>query len=546
MSGGDALEDQMDANRRRSAALARVRALFVHQPIFRDLQLNRTAFFQVTDFLKPLHPSLIDDIAQCFIDSGSVPFQDADVLVSIADRSSGPITHAVSCLTGVPYTLANWYPLGSPGEIEVEKMGGFSGTGVVYLNGIRSRHQKAIIVMDVLKTGTTAANLVKALQSHGVKVIHCVFATELIEAEGRKVEVFADIPITTLIPIHLRGECTKEATWSWGSTSPQHQQQQASHALGSPSPSITAGNLNTSARGPLPTTAAGGVSPRGGATGAGTHFSPNRSMTPALTNSGTSGAATPTPVLVSESVIDPIPRQLPSLLKIIRKMDPESLRQKLERVAATFIHIPIHNNPQLSYPYSFFTLTDFIPVMPASLVEDMADLMVYYGDIERCDVLVSEADRGGGPLVQAVAMRTNRPYVLANWYASGEGLGAASKVQVGFSGEGNIVVNGIGRGQRCTFVDDMLSSGGTAEGVLKSIEALGGIPVEAIFISEKLYPPAPVNKTANSNGKVTAVGLPQRKGKRRLAAIWPHLDITTVIQFVASGERTSAPLHEVG
>ena len=487
------MADNMSTTERLDEALRRVRSIFVGQPIFRDLQCRRTAFFSVTDFLKPIDAVLVDDIAQCMV--SKVDFKTCDVIVSVADRTSGPLTHQVSVLTGVPYTLANWYPHGSPGEIEIEHCAGFNGDGLVFLNGLRRNHNKAIIIMDVLKSGATAGNLVSGLERHGVQVVHCVFATEIVEAGGRRHSALMDIPITTLVPIHMRGECTKEAHIKDDGRFPRSVTPTKNSIQRSNSPSST---------------------PRGTALDSPRSRSPPRTLDPSL---------------VGASLV---PRTVPSIIRVIKKMDNATLRAKVDRVAATFLHIPIHNNPHLSYPYSFFTLTDFVPLMQPSLVEDMADLCVYYGDFERCDLIVSEADRGGGPLAQAVSMRTNKPFVLANWYSSGEGLGAASRVQVGFSGQGNIVVNGVSPGQRCTFLDDMLSSGGTAEGVLRSIVALGGIPIEGVFISEKLYPPSADQR------------LPVRKGKNRLLGIWAHLEVTTVVQFVAEGERTRAPLTQVG
>jgi adenine phosphoribosyltransferase len=228
------------------------------------------------------------------------------------------------------------------------------------------------------------------------------------------------------------------------------------------------------------------------------------------------------------------PRPLASLVGAIKKMSQEQLSAKMERVGRTFVGVPINRNERLSYPYSFFALTDFLPALEPQLVEDMADICVYFGDFTRADVLVSEADRGGGPLIQAVAVRTNLRYVLANWYPSGEGIGATSDAQVGFSGEGRIIVNGVKAEDRCIFVDDMLSSGGTAEGVLRSLVLLGGIPVEGVFISEKLYP-------AQQPG-----GLPERKGKARLNSSFPHFKVTTAVQFIAEGDFTVAPQSRVG
>lgn len=458
-----------------SAAAARERVVdhFVRVPIVRDNRGRPAAFFGVTDFTTPIDCGVVEDMAEAMVAEfvQGHPFESAndtpaaaggssgggdatmlppvDLVVSIADRSSGPLAHAVARRLGVPYSLANWYPIGSPGEVPIEQCAGFSGSGVIYLNGVK-RGNRVWIVMDVLKTGATAANLAKGVAAAGGHLVQLSFGCELLEYEGRGV-LGEQHSVHCLVGVHLRGEETKEG---------------------------------------------------GGA---------------------------------SRAIVNP-PKRAPvtSQISLLKQMSPELVQEKIARVTATFVGVPIHRNPHLSYPYSFFALTDFVPVLAPQLVEDMADLCIFYGDFTRCDVIVSEADRGGGPLVQACSVRTGLPYVLANWYPSGEGVGASSAAQVGFSGEGRIVLNGVRSEDRCIFVDDMLSSGGTAEGVVKSIVQLGGVPVEGVFISEKLYPPK------------KAGGLPDRKGKARLNSIFPHFDVTTVAQFVAEGDMTKAPPNRIG
>jgi len=426
------------------AVLARLRDQFADQPIHRDASGNPTAFFDVTDFTTPIRAEVIEDMATAIVQT--VPgLSDIDLVVSIADRSSGALSHAVALRLKVPYSLANWYPDGSPGEIEVERSKGFSGHGVVYLNGIK-KGKRVLLVMDVMKTGSTSLKLIQAVQSVGATVVAAAYGCEVLEFGAR--EKFPEVPIYSMVTVKMQGEMTKE-----GSSLP-----------------------------------------------------PTRHPAP----------------------------HVESRIAQIKKMPKQELEAKMERVTKTFVGVPIQRNPLLSYPYSFFPLTDFVPALDPEIVEDMADLCVYYGDFSNCDVLVSEADRGGGPLVQACALRTDLPYVLANWAPSGDGVGAASSAQVGFSGEGRIVVNGIKAETRCLFVDDMLSSGGTAEGVLKALVQLGGVPVEGVFISEKLYPPK------------QAGDLPFRKGKARLNEIFPHFKVTTVAQFIAEGDMTKAPSNRVG
>jgi adenine/guanine phosphoribosyltransferase-like PRPP-binding protein len=460
-------------------ALCRVRDQFAKQPICQDGDTAPRVYFNITDFAAPLSHTVIDDIAACMADA--VQFGHADAVVSIADRSSGCIAHEVARLAGLPYTLANWYPAGMPGEVQVQPCAGFSGGGHIWLNGLK-RGKKVVVVLDILKTGRTAGNIVTACLRAGCVVTNVVFAGELVEYGGREHPELCEHDVSSLVRVHVRGERTKEV----------HEDDTF-----------------------LPTTAAAAA-----------------------------GGSAPTPARIAALIdgndalrvaelraVDP----RSAAIRALRQATAQERAAKMSKITSAFVNIPIVNNPELcEYPYCFFQLTDFNPMMVPDVVEEMADLMVMLADFERCDVIVSEADRGGAPLAQAVARRTGRPFVLANWYPLGEGIGASTSVNVGFSGDGSVHLNGISEGDRCIFVDDMLSSGGTAEGVLGSIVKLGGIPVECVFASEKLYPPK------------TAASLPFRKGIDRLATAYPQVTMTTLVQFVVQGARTFAPHERIG
>ena len=124
--------------------------------------------------------------------------------------------------------------------------------------------------------------------------------------------------------------------------------------------------------------------------------------------------------------------------------------------------------------------------MESALIEDMADLLVHYGDFENIDLIVSEADRGGGPLTHAISMRTNISYTLANWYPSGGPGELRVAASVGFSGNGFIFLNGIKKGQRIILVDDLLSSGGTAIALIQAILKGGATVEQGLFVAEKV------------------------------------------------------------
>jgi len=179
-----------------------------------------------------------------------------------------------------------------------------------------------------------------------------------------------------------------------------------------------------------------------------------------------------------------------SKIKLIKSLTKKEIEKKIDRIKKTFIGIPIIKGKN-GYPYSLFSLTDFRPAMKPQLIEDMADILVYYGDFANADIIVSEADRGGGPLTHAVSVRTNLPYTLANWYPTGVEGSISVKASTGFSGEGVINLNGVEKGQKAILVDDIISSGGTAIALIECIQKAGARVIEALFVGEK----------ANLNGR---------------------------------------------
>jgi adenine phosphoribosyltransferase len=131
------------------------------------------------------------------------------------------------------------------------------------------------------------------------------------------------------------------------------------------------------------------------------------------------------------------------------------------------------------------------------------------------NLIVSEADRGGGPLTQSIALKTGIPYTLANWYPTSAPEAQFVGASVGFSGQGSISVYGIEAGKKVILVDDLLSSGGTSEGLIKAILEAGATIDEALFVGEK------VNKN----------------GRQLLAKEFPNIKVTSLVRFISEIEN---------
>ena len=211
------------------------------------------------------------------------------------------------------------------------------------------------------------------------------------------------------------------------------------------------------------------------------------------------------------------------LIERIKHLSPREILAKTNRVRESFIRIPIYeglDHEGHSYPYSFFELTADKPFR-ASLFEDAADLIIHSHpeSFENADIILSEGDRGGGPLSQAIGRKTNIPVALANWHKEiPDGLPdvIVVKTEVGFSGVGYIVVSGIKPGQRVVIVDDLLSTGGTAEALIKAIQKAGAYVEEIFFVGEK------VNKN----------------GRNYLNQLFQNINITSLVRFIGEIENS--------
>lgn len=189
-----------------------------------------------------------------------------------------------------------------------------------------------------------------------------------------------------------------------------------------------------------------------------------------------------------------------------------SYNEKVDRTLSSFVGVSIKQTP-LGYPYCNFALTDFCPQLAPQLVEDMAECCVMIGNFDEADVIVSESDRGGGPLVHACATRSGLPYCLANWYDLSDGATAntSTTTEIGFAGSGTIYVHGLQPGLKVMVVDDMLSSGGTAEALIRCVTKAGCEVVGAVFAAEKV----------NLNGR------------KRLIDLFPSIKVFAVCKFIA-------------
>ncbi|MFA6533234.1 MAG: phosphoribosyltransferase family protein [Patescibacteria group bacterium] len=203
----------------------------------------------------------------------------------------------------------------------------------------------------------------------------------------------------------------------------------------------------------------------------------------------------------------------------IKSFPKEVIEQKLSRINRSFIGVPIELikfRDGRIYPYSPFKATADVP-FKASFFEDAADIVINSDteSFEKADIILSEADRGGGPFAEEIGRKTGLDIALANWHKEipeDDKDTIIIKTDVGYSGEGYIVVRGIKKGQKVIIVDDLLSTGGTAKALIKAVENVGATVIKAFFIGEKV----------------------DQNGRYRLAHSFPDLQVTTLTRFNAN------------
>lgn len=135
------------------------------------------------------------------------------------------------------------------------------------------------------------------------------------------------------------------------------------------------------------------------------------------------------------------------------------------------------------YEYILNPITDQIPACEPDLIDDVCQTLAEMGDFEEADVILGEEDRGG-ILIPIVAKETGLPFSIAKWYPSELEGEHEAEFRNGYT-EGSLYINGISEGDRVAIVDDLVSTGGTLENLIKSVRNIDAEVVEVITICEK-------------------------------------------------------------
>ena len=135
------------------------------------------------------------------------------------------------------------------------------------------------------------------------------------------------------------------------------------------------------------------------------------------------------------------------------------------------------------YPYFIHPISDGIPRMDADVLRATRDLIVEMVDWSNIDLIVS-VEAMGLPLLAAVGDATGKPTVVIRKRQYGMEGEVRVDVSTGYS-QSTTYINDIKQGERILIVDDVISTGGTLEPILATLEKMGVILQDIVIAIEK-------------------------------------------------------------
>jgi len=121
--------------------------------------------------------------------------------------------------------------------------------------------------------------------------------------------------------------------------------------------------------------------------------------------------------------------------------------------------------------------------MDADVLRATRDLIVEMVDWSKIDLIVS-VEAMGLPLLAAVGDATGKPTVVIRKREYGMEGEVRVDVSTGYS-QSTTFINDISAGERILIVDDVISTGGTLEPILATLEEMGVILQDIVIAIEK-------------------------------------------------------------
>ena len=152
----------------------------------------------------------------------------------------------------------------------------------------------------------------------------------------------------------------------------------------------------------------------------------------------------------------------------------------LEKLKISLIKAPIIKKGE--YNYFVHPITDGIPLVEPSILEEVADGISKFGNMEVDKIVCMEAM--GIHIATALSIKTRIPFVVVRKRVYGLDGEVPVHQTTGYS-QGELYINGLNNGDRIILVDDVVSTGGTMIAVLKALERMGVVVVDVMAVIEK-------------------------------------------------------------
>ena len=163
------------------------------------------------------------------------------------------------------------------------------------------------------------------------------------------------------------------------------------------------------------------------------------------------------------------------------------------------------------YPYFIHPLTDGVPRLDPSVLTAVVELIEAAVDWESIDLVIG-IEAMGLPLTSPLSMRNNKPQVVVRKRSYGLEGEVTIDQSTGYS-KGAMYLNDINEGESVLIVDDVLSTGGTLDAIIKGVETMGALIESVVVVVEK------------------GPGLVQLQEK------YPHIKISSIIRLEMDGEK---------
>ena len=162
----------------------------------------------------------------------------------------------------------------------------------------------------------------------------------------------------------------------------------------------------------------------------------------------------------------------------------------LDRLRASLADSPVVRFGD--YEYFIHPITDGLPLGRPEVLDEVLSELARIGDWRRCDKIVT-AESMGFPLAAGLSTRVRKPYVFIRKRRYGLPGEVSLQQTTGYS-KGDMFINGIGRGDRVIFVDDVISTGGTLLAIGKALRGLGAEIADVLIVFEKTREKAHIEK----------------------------------------------------